>query len=124
MSMKAKPKPRSAAFWPVIGLMTLLAAAAIAYFAGPAVVDWMDDSNVVRGFPPAGIPEANVDWIMRGIIFVVVFMLVSLVVAAAVPKKKSTVNEKMLTKQRQEMVNEKKAMKVRMKMMNKKNREL
>lgn len=122
MSMKAKPKPRSAAFWPIIGLMVLLSAGAIAYFAGPAVVDWMDESNVVRGFPPSGVPESTVDWILRFIVFVVVFLLVSLAVAAAVPKKKTMVNEKQLSKQRQEMVNSKKAMKIRQRAMNKQNR--
>jgi hypothetical protein len=122
MGQKPTKKSRTQAFWPVLGLMLIIACAAIAYFAGPAVVEWLDDSNVIRGFPPAGIPRVNIYWILRGIVFVVLALLASLMVAAAVPKKKSAVTEKQLVKQRTEMVNDKKARKMRQQLMNKQNK--
>jgi len=122
MGQKPVKKSRTQAFWPVLGLMLIIACAAIAYFAGPAVVEWLDKGKVIRGFPPAGVPRANVDWILRGIVFVVLALLSSLLVAAAVPKKKSAVTEKQLVKQRAEMVHEKKARKMRQQLMNKQNK--
>jgi hypothetical protein len=122
MGQKPAKKSRTQAFWPVLGLMLIIACGAIAYFVGPEVVKWLDSSNVIRGFPPAGVPRANLDWILRGIVFVVLALLASLMVAAAVPKKKSAVTEKQLVKQRTEMVNDKKARKMRQQLMNKQNK--
>jgi hypothetical protein len=121
--MGPKPKQsRSQAFWPVLGLLLILACGAIAYFLGPAVVDWLDKGNIIKGFPPPGIPRVNINWIMRAVVGVILLLLSSLAVAAAVPKKKSAVNEKQLTKQRTEMVNEKKARKMRQQLLNKQNK--
>ena len=122
MGQKPVKKSKTQAFWPILGLLLILACAAIGYFLGPAVVDWLDKGDVIRGFPPPGIPRANLNWILRGIVFVVLGLLASLVVAAAVPKKKSAVTEKQLTKQRAEMVHEKKARKMRQQFMNKQNK--
>jgi mannitol-specific phosphotransferase system IIBC component len=122
MTLQKPKKSRSQSFWPILGLLLIIACAIMAYFIGPAVVDWLDDGNVIRGFPPRGIPRENVNWILRGILFVVLGLLSSLVVAAAVPKKKNVVNEKKLIKERQEMVNEKKARKLRQQQMNKLNK--
>jgi hypothetical protein len=119
-----KKKARGQSYWPVIGFILILACAAIAYVVGPAVVQWLDDGNVIRGFPPprSQVPRESINWILRGILFVVLTLLGSLAVAAAVPKKKIAVNEKALTKERAAMVNEKKARKMRQQMMNKSNK--
>lgn len=122
MALQKPKKTRSQSFLPVLGFFLILACAVMAFFLGPAVVDWLDSSNVIRGFPPRGVPTENINWILRGILFVVFALLASLLVAAAAPKKKSAVTEKKLTKERQEMVNEKRARKLRQAKMNKMNK--
>ena len=121
--MMQKPKKsRMQAYWPAMGAILILASAVIAYFIGPAVVEWLDKGNVIRGFPPKGVPIANINWILRVIVFVIFVLLVSLFVAAAAPKKKSAVTEVKMVKERQALVNEKKARKMRQQLMNKQNK--
>jgi hypothetical protein len=116
------PKTRTQSFWPVLGALLILASAAMAFFIGPAVVDWLDKGNIIRGFPPAGVPRVNLDWILRGIVFVILVLFASLLVAAAAPKKKSAVTEVGMMKERKEIVHEKKARKMRQQLMNKQNK--
>jgi hypothetical protein len=122
MMGKKPDKTRTQSFWPVLGALLILASGVLAFFLGPVVVDWLDKSNVIRGFPPAGVPRVNLYWILRGIVFVILGLLASLLVAASAPKKKSTVTEVKLIKERQAMVNEKKARKMRQQLMNKQNK--
>ena len=122
MMGKQPPKSRSQSFWPIIGLMLILSAGVIAFFLGPAIVDWLDRSNVIKGFPPTGVSSVTLDWIFRGIFFFILVLLSSLVVAAAAPKRKSAVTEVKLFKERKEIVNEKKARKMRQQLMNKQNK--
>lgn len=122
MSAQKPPKSRTQSFWPIIGLMLILSAAAIAFFLGPAVVNWLDRSNVIKGFPPTGVSSVTLDWIFRGIFFFILVLLSSLIVAAAAPKRKSAVTEVKLAKERQLMVNDKKARKMRQQLMNKQNK--
>jgi len=122
MGQNQRSKSRSQAFWPVLGFMLILASGVVAFFLGPVVVDWLDRSNVIKGFPPADIPSTTIDWILRGIVFVILVLLASLLVAAAAPKKKLAVTEVALTKERKVMVNDKKARKMRQQLMNKQNK--
>ena len=122
MMGKKAPKSKFQAYWPVLGAVLILASAAMAFFIGPAVVDWLNKGNVIKGFPPKGIPINNIYWILRGIVFVILVLLSSMAVAAAAPKKKSAVNEVKLAKERKEMVNDKKARKMRQQLMNKQNK--
>ncbi|MEO8612167.1 MAG: hypothetical protein ABI690_30005 [Chloroflexota bacterium] len=122
MMGKKPQKSKFQAYWPVLGALLIVAAAVMAFFIGPAVVNWLSSTHAIKGFPPKGIPIANVYWILRGIVFVILGLLASMVVAAAAPKKKSTVTEVGLTKERKAMVNEKKARKMRQQMMNKENK--
>ena len=122
MMGKKPQKSRMQAYWPALGALLILASAVMAYFIGPAVVEWLDKGNVIRGFPPTGVPKVNIYWILRGIVFVILVLLSSMVVAAAAPKKKSAVTEVKLIKERKEMVNEKKARKMRQQLMNKENK--
>jgi hypothetical protein len=122
MTFQKPPKSRTQSFWPIIGLMLILSAGAISFFLGPAVIDWLDKSNTIKGFPPSGVSSVTLDWIFRGIFFFILVMLSSLVVAAAAPKKKSAVTEVKLFKERKEMVNDKKARKMRQQLMNKQNK--
>jgi len=122
MMGKKPPKSRTQSFWPIIGLMLILSAGVIAFFLGPAVIDWLDKSNTIKGFPPTGVSSVTLDWIFRGIFFFILVLLSSLIVAAAAPKKKSAVTEVKLFKERQLMVNDKKARKMRQQLMNKQNK--
>lgn len=122
MMGKKPPKSKMQAFWPVMGALLIIAAAVMAFFIGPVVVDWLDRGNVIKGFPPKGVPITNIYWILRGIVFVVLGLLASMVVAAAAPKKKSTVTEVNLIKERKDMVHEKRARKMRQQVMNKENK--
>jgi hypothetical protein len=121
--MGQKPqKSRMQAYWPVIGFILIVSCAVIAFFLGPVIVNWLDKGNVIKGFPPSGVAPATVDWIFRGIIFFILGLLASLLVAAAAPKKKNAVTEVKLAKERTAMVNEKKARKMRQQLMNKQNK--
>jgi hypothetical protein len=122
MMGKKPEKTKFQAYLPALGAILLLASAAMAFFIGPAVVTWLDKGNVIKGFPPKGIPIVNIYWILRGIVFVILVLLCSMVVAAAAPKKKSTVTEVGLVKERKAMVNDKKARKMRQQLMNKENK--
>jgi hypothetical protein len=120
--LQPKKKTRGQAWRPVVGFVLILSCAAMAYFLGPAIVTWLDQGNVIRGFPPRGVPIENIRWILRGIVFVILILLGSLLVAVAAPKRKSAVNEKQMTKQREQLVLEKKARKIRQQQMNKMNK--
>lgn len=122
MMGKKPQKSRTQAFWPVLGVLLMLSAGAIAFFLGPAVVDWLAKNRTITGFPPKDIPSTTIDWIFRGIFFFILGLLASLIVAAAAPKKKIAVNEVKLAKERQLMVNDKKARKMRQQLMNKQNK--
>jgi type IV secretory pathway component VirB8 len=112
------------AFWPVLGFLMLVALVGISYFAGPEVVRWLDVNNVIRGFPPPAseAPRSQINLIVSAIIFVVLAMFASLIVAATLPKKKTVVNEKMLAKERAEKVHAAKVRKMRQKALNQQGR--
>ncbi|MBZ0289540.1 MAG: hypothetical protein K8I30_18100 [Anaerolineae bacterium] len=118
------PKSRMQSYWPVLGALLIISCIIIAFVLGPPVYDWFRTSRVVRGFPPptSEVPRSSIEWILRGVIFVVLGLFASLLVAAAAPKKKSAVTEVKLVKERQAMVNEKKARKMRQQLMNKQNK--
>jgi hypothetical protein len=122
MMGKKPEKSKLQAFWPVMGALLIVTAAVLAFFIGPAVVNWLDKGNVIKGFPPKGVPIVNIYWILRGIVFVILGLLASMVVAAAAPKKKSAVTEVKLAKERKDMVLDKKARKMRQQLMNKENK--
>ncbi|MEZ4666715.1 MAG: hypothetical protein R3E39_02130 [Anaerolineae bacterium] len=114
-----KPQPRGKAFWPVLGLLLALSAGALAFVAAPGVNELLGRS--LRSYPKATAGN-HLDLIMTAILFVIFALIGSLIVAIAVPKKKSTVTEVGLIKDRKMMVNDKKARKERQKQINRDNR--
>lgn len=108
--MRSKTSSRSRAFWPVIGFVLAVSFAVIAYALGPAAYDFLRRS--LPNFPPPGVPRGQWELILSGIVFVILVMLAALVIALAVPRNRSRVNEKKLVKERELMMREKKAKKV------------
>lgn len=112
-----KIEPRGKAFWPVLGLLLALSSAALAWVFTQPVIDFLRKS--LPSFPR----QTNVVTIIVGVaLFFLIAMLFSLVVAMAVPKRKSAVTEINVAKQRDEMVREKAARKVRQRDINRQNK--
>lgn len=109
--MSSRRGGKNRAFWPLIGFILALSLGVLAWALGPVVIDWMDDTNIVRGFPSPEVPRTTWNWIATGVMFVVLLMLASLVVAAARPKQSTDVKEKELVKERDQMRREIKARK-------------
>jgi uncharacterized membrane protein YhaH (DUF805 family) len=118
MSHKSQSKTR--AFWPVIGFVLAVSLGVIAYVLGEPVMQWMKTSRIVPGFPSPDVPMDTWYWIARGVLFVVMLMFASLIVAAARPKQKSEVRETDLKKEREKMVRQNKARKVLQQQINRK----
>ncbi len=109
MSHKSQSKTR--AFWPLIGFILALSLGVLAYALGEPVIQWMATSKIVRGFPSPEVPLITWYWIARGVMFVVLLMFASLIVAASRPRQKSEVRETDLKKEREKMVRQNKARK-------------
>lgn len=117
MSHKSQSKTR--AYWPVIGFVLALSLGVIAWALGPAGYNFLRDNRIVN-FAITNISRATWELIISGVLFVVLLMFASLVVAAARPKQKSEVREKDLVKERDKMVREQKAKKVLQREINRK----
>jgi predicted PurR-regulated permease PerM len=112
MSMPRKSPPRGKSFWPVLGFLLALSSAALAFVFTDPVVSALRKS--LRNFPTG----ATVNIIIGVILFVVIGLFFSLIVAFAVPRKKSGVTEVQMTKDRKVMVNEKMARKIKQREIN------
>lgn len=116
MALK-KTEPRGKAFWPILGLLLALSAGALSWAFTPEVVRYLD-----RSLPSFPAVTPTVSLIVGGILFILIAMIFSLVVALAVPKRKGAVNETKLAKERSEMVRGKAARKVRQRDINRQNK--
>jgi hypothetical protein len=106
------------AYGPAIGLLLAIAVGILAWFLAPEV-----DKILIRSLPNFREIAPNTLRIFTTVVMFIVFvLLVSLIVAAAVPKKKSAINEKGLIKEREDMIKEKKMTKLRRQHMNRMNR--
>jgi len=112
MSMPRKTPPRGKAFWPVLGLLMALSAAGLSYAFTPSVISYLQSS--LRSFPK----DAKVPIIVGVILFALIVLVLSLVVAIAIPRKKSAVTEVQVAKDRKAMVNEKMARKIKQRNIN------
>ncbi|MBI5669414.1 MAG: hypothetical protein HZC41_15530 [Chloroflexi bacterium] len=109
MSHKSQSKTR--AFWPVIGFVLAVSLGVLAWALGPAAYEFLRDNRIIN-FSISNYPRATWELIITGVLFVVMLMFASLVVAAARPRQKSEVREKDLVKERDRMVREQKAKKI------------
>ncbi|NWG17027.1 MAG: hypothetical protein HXY41_10360 [Chloroflexi bacterium] len=94
---------KNRAFWPLIGFILALSLGVLSWALGPIVIDWMDASNIVRGFPSPEVPRTTWNWIATGVMFVILLMFSSLVVALFRPKQAMDVREKDLAKEREQL---------------------
>ncbi len=112
-----KPRSRSKAFWPVLGFLLALSSATLALvFTNPLIVELK--KSVLRGLPN----DPKVPIIVGVILFTLIAMTFSLIVAFAVPRKKSAVTEIQIAKNRKAMVNEKAARKIKQREINRQNK--
>jgi hypothetical protein len=112
-----KPQPRGKAFWPVLGFLLALSSAALAFvFTNPLIVELK--KSVLKGLPN----DPKVPIIVGVILFFLIAMFFSLIVAFAVPRKKSVVTEIQIAKNRKLMVNEKAARKIKQREINRQNK--
>jgi predicted PurR-regulated permease PerM len=111
-----KPQPRGKAFWPVLGFLLALSSAALAFVFTNPVIDALKKS--LRGFPT----DSKVPIIVGVILFFLIAMFFSLIVAFAVPRKKSGVTEIQVAKNRKMIVNEKAARKIKQREINRQNK--
>ena len=112
MSMPRKKQPRGKAFWPILGFLLALSSAALAFVFTDPVITQLQKS--LRGFPR----DPKVPIIVGVVLFFLIAMFFSLIVAFAVPRKKSGVTEIQMTKDRKVMVNEKMARKIKQREIN------
>ena len=112
-----KVEPRGKAFWPVLGFLLALSSGALAWVFTPSVLDFLKKS--LSNFPRV---TPTISLIVGGIIFVVLALLFSVIVAFAVPRKKSAVTEIQMAKDRNLLVREKAARKVRQREINRQNK--
>ncbi len=122
--MQSKTSSRRRAFWPVIGFVLAVSLGIIAYALGPAAYDFLRRSPIIPNFPPPGVPRGQWELILSGILFIVMVLLVALVIALAVPRDRSRVNEKKLVKEREMMIREKKAKKILQRQINREARSI
>lgn len=111
-----KPKRRIDAWQPVIGALIALVAAVFAALLAESAVDVID-SRAGANFPPsylAGTTEIgggnmpfefeipHVNFVGGAILWIAFVLVASVIVAAAIPKKKSIVTDKSIAKERAE----------------------
>jgi type VI protein secretion system component VasK len=93
---------RNKAFWPVMGFVMALSFGVLAYALKGVAYEFLRDNRIVN-FSITGTPRATWEWIIAGVVFVILLMLSSLIVAASRPRQKSEVREKDVEKARQQM---------------------
>src|SRR5262249_13093129 len=116
MSLPRKTPPRGRAFWPVLGFLLALSSAALAFVFTNPTLQFLQSK--LRNFPH----DPKVPIIVGVILFALIAMIFSLIVAFAVPRKKSAVTEIQMTKDRKAMVNEKAARKIKQREINRQNK--
>lgn len=89
-------------FLPVLGFIMIIAFAIIAYALGATGYEFLRDKQLVN-FAASNVSREVWEWVVRGVIFVILLMLASLIVAASRPRLKSEVREKALVKERDQM---------------------
>ncbi len=87
------------AFWPVLGFVLAISFGVLAWALGPAGYEFLRDNRIVN-FAASNVSRDVWEWVIRGVIFVILLMLASLIVAAARPRQVTDVREKDLAKER------------------------
>ncbi len=107
----SKQKSLTSGLLPVLGFVLALCFGAIAWVSSQPAVDWVD--NNVRGFNAAEFDPVVLQVGFGLLIFFVLAAVGGVIAAIAMPRKKSTVREKDLMKERQAVLKEKRQRKKR-----------
>ena len=93
------PKPKKRGMWPVYGFLMMLACAGFAYVIGPKLIPVA--RQITRGgFTGNELPGNQMDLAFMAVTFLVLVAVGGLIIAIAMPKKKSIVKETDLRKER------------------------
>lgn len=93
------PKEKKRGMWPLYGLLMAIAAGAFAYVIGPELIPVV--RNITRGsFTGQELPPEQMRLAFMAVTFLVLVTIGALIVAIAMPKKKSRVKENDLRKEK------------------------
>lgn len=95
-----KDYKRSRGLWPLYGLVLAIALGAIAYVLGPKLYDFVLDRS--PNFNTGTYTREQVELFFAGIIFLVLLAIVAGFVAMFAPRKKTTVKDTDLIKERKQ----------------------
>lgn len=109
-------KKRFRGFWPLAGLVMIVALGIISYFLAPSVIDFT--RRTLPGFTTAGMAPEQLRLIFTVLIFVVLASFSGLLIAIAAPKRSMHVKEKDLVKERKQMAEYKKYERMRQRRLN------
>lgn len=102
------------AFLPVLGLFLIIALGAVSFVLSEPATEWLRDT--VDNIPN----EDEVQYVVGGIVFLVLVLLSGFLYALFAPKPKKRVTEAELKKERMQMQREKRARKKRLEEINRK----
>ncbi|MFQ3566540.1 MAG: hypothetical protein SNJ59_06040 [Aggregatilineales bacterium] len=114
--MRIAEKKRFRGFWPLAGLIMIVALGILSYFLAPAVIDFTQ--RTLRGFTTAGMAPEQLRLIFTVLIFVVLASFSGLLIAIAAPKRSTQIKEKDLIKERKRMAEYKKYERARQRRLN------
>lgn len=86
------------AFFPILGLILMIAFGVVAYVLAPLLTNLLDSSGLIAGLPPE--LYERMDLISGIIIFVVMMLSTALLYAIVAPKPKKVVTERDLDRER------------------------
>lgn len=93
------PKEKKRGMWPLYGLLMAIAAGAFAYVIGPELIPVV--RNITSGgFTGQELPPEQMRLAFMAVTFLVLVTIGALIVAIAMPKKKSRVKENDLRKEK------------------------
>lgn len=121
--MSHKSQSKTKAFWPLIGFILLVSLLVIAWALGPTGYDFLSRNRIVN-FGITNVARSTWELIISGVLFVVLLMFASLLVAAARPRQKTEVREKDIAKEREKMVRQIKARKELQRQINRKMKDM
>ncbi len=116
-----EPEAKRRGMWPVYGLLMAIALGAISYVAAPELLKFVRQRS--PSFNIGTLSEQEVELFFAGIIFLVLLSFATLIIAAAVPKKKSDVKDTDLVKEKKLIEAERRAHRKRQLEMQRKTRE-
>jgi hypothetical protein len=121
MSQVKQAEEKAGKQWlPVLGFLMLVALAVLSYFLAPAAIDLAED--LIPRFSSNIMPFNQLRLAFAALVFVILAGVGGMIVAFAMPKKRSQVSEKALMKEREAAYKAKVAAKKRQRRVNRETR--